>query len=139
MDLDELIERKALRGDPDKEARLWLDKLAEADRKRSGFQYMVAEGLITFDELRAKLAALEETQETAWRELEALSQRQEEIEALEHDRDAMLASYTRMVGGLRQAHLRAAPPHLQDALVADSPTPRREAGGELGVRPGLEC
>ena len=44
------------------------------------------------DELRTKLAALEETRETAQRELEALSRRQEEIEEIERDRDALLDS-----------------------------------------------
>lgn len=39
---------------------------------------MAAEGLIDFDELRAKLAGLEETRETARRELEALKARPED-------------------------------------------------------------
>ena len=62
-DLEKMIELECegLRGDPDREAKAWLEKLAEIDRKRSGFQDMAAEGLITFDELRAKLAALDET------------------------------------------------------------------------------
>lgn len=69
-DLDTMIkiklERDALRGDPEREAKVWLDKLAETEHKRSGFQDMAAEGLITFDELRTKLATLdEETRETA--------------------------------------------------------------------------
>lgn len=63
------LEREGLRGDPDQEAKVWLRKLAEVDQKRSGFQNMAAEGLITFYELRIKLAALEETRETAEREL----------------------------------------------------------------------
>ena len=55
-------------------------------------QDMAAEGLITFDELREKLIALEENRETARRELEALDRRQERIEDLERDRDALLDS-----------------------------------------------
>ena len=59
-DLEEMIkrERGSMRGDPEKEAETWLRKLAEADRKRSSYQDLAAEGLITFDELRAKLAYL---------------------------------------------------------------------------------
>jgi Recombinase zinc beta ribbon domain len=93
-DLDAMIklERDALRGDPDREAKVWANNLAETERKRSGFQDMAAEGLITFDELRAKLATLEETRETARRELAALHKRWEEIEKLERDRDALLDS-----------------------------------------------
>ena len=58
-------ERNGLHEDLGREQRVWLEKLAAADRKSSGFQDMAAEGLITFDELRAKLAALEETREAA--------------------------------------------------------------------------
>jgi hypothetical protein len=95
-DLDTMIEikRNEARGDPQREAKAWLDKLAEIDRKRSAYQDQQAEGLITLDELRAKLAALEETRKTAQRELKALSRRQEEIEELERDRDALLEYYT---------------------------------------------
>ncbi|MDQ3966189.1 MAG: hypothetical protein M3246_07035, partial [Actinomycetota bacterium] len=94
-DLDTMIElkRNEARGDPQREANAWLDKLAELDRKRSAYQDQQAEGLITLDELRAKLAALEETRKTAQRELEALSRRQEEIQELERDRDALLEYY----------------------------------------------
>jgi hypothetical protein len=66
-------EREGIGGDePDREARTWREKLAEADLKRSGFQDMAAEGLITFDELRAKLFDLEEVREFARHELEAI-------------------------------------------------------------------
>ena len=53
------LEREAMRGDPEREAKAWLDKLAEVDRGRSILQDMAAKGLITFEELRAKLDALE--------------------------------------------------------------------------------
>jgi hypothetical protein len=46
---------------------------------------MAAEGLITLDELRVKLAGLKDGLETAQRELEALAQRQQRIERLEED------------------------------------------------------
>jgi len=62
-------ERGSLHGDPDREARVWLQKLSEIDRKRSSYQDMATEGLITFEELRAKLAELEETRDRAPRGL----------------------------------------------------------------------
>ena len=45
-DLDRMIEleRQGLRGDPDREAKAWLEKLSEVDRKRSGFQDMASRG-----------------------------------------------------------------------------------------------
>jgi hypothetical protein len=54
-------EREGMRGDPEREAKSWLERISEVGRKRSSFQDMAAEGLIDFDELRAKLVALEET------------------------------------------------------------------------------
>ncbi len=72
---------------------MWLDKLAEVDHKRSAYQDQQAEGLITMDELRTKLAALDTTREVAQKELEALRGREEHIEELERDKDALLESY----------------------------------------------
>jgi hypothetical protein len=97
--LDEMIEREraGMHGDPAQEQKMWLDKLADVERKRSGFQDMAAEGLITFDELRAKLAALEETRTTAQRELEALAGRRERLADFERDRDTLLEHYATMV------------------------------------------
>jgi hypothetical protein len=89
-------ERRDRRGDPEREAKAWHDKLAEVDRKRSGFQDMAAEGLISLDELRAKLAGLEEARTTAERELEALRSRRETLEALEQDKEVVLETYARM-------------------------------------------
>jgi hypothetical protein len=97
--LEKLIEeeRAALRGNPDRESRTWANKLAEVDRKRSAYQDQQAEGLITLEELRKKLAALEETRAVAQGELDALRSRQEHIEQLEHDADTILNQYARMV------------------------------------------
>jgi site-specific DNA recombinase len=98
-DLDTMIEREReiARDDPEREAKVWLNKLAEVERKRSRFQDMAAESLITFDELREKLAALGETRETVQRELEALDRRRERMEELERDRDALLDSLMTVV------------------------------------------
>jgi site-specific DNA recombinase len=108
-DLEEMIkrERGSMRGDPEKEAETWLRKLAEADRKRSGFQDLAAEGLITSDELRAKLAYVEETRQKAEKELETLKHRQRHLEELERDKDAVLETYARMA------------PDALDALTPD--------------------
>ena len=38
--------------DPEREAKAWLEKLAEVDRKRARYQEMAVEELITLDELR---------------------------------------------------------------------------------------
>ena len=97
--LDEMIEREraGTHGNPEEEVVLWLDRLAEVERKRASFQDMAAEGLITFDELRAKIAALEETRQTARRELATLEGRSERLRALERDRDTLLENYAEIM------------------------------------------
>jgi site-specific DNA recombinase len=97
--LNEMIERErsGMNGDPDQEAQAWANKLAQVNRKRSGFQDMAAEGLITFDELRAKLVTLDETRATARRELRALESRREQLAELERDWDAIMERYVVMV------------------------------------------
>jgi flagellar motility protein MotE (MotC chaperone) len=86
-----------MRGNPEREVNAWLEKLSELDRKRSAYQDQQAEGLITLDELRAKLSNLEETRTTAQQELEALRGRRERIEELERDRDVLVERYAGMV------------------------------------------
>jgi site-specific DNA recombinase len=93
-DLDGMIEleRNSSRGDPEKEVKLWADKLAEVDRRRARYQEMAADDIISFDELRARLTELDDTRKTAERELEALRNRKEHLDELEQDRDALLDS-----------------------------------------------
>jgi site-specific DNA recombinase len=97
--LDAMIERerKGLRGNPDREAAALLSSLAEADRMRGAYQDQQAAGLMTLDELGEKLVRLEEVRHAALRELEVVRSRKERVEALERDRDALLASYAGMV------------------------------------------
>jgi hypothetical protein len=108
-DLDRMIEleRQGRRGDPDKEAKLWADKLAETETKRARYQEMAAENLITFEELRTRLVELEETHKTAERELAALRSHEEYVLSLERDRDAMLDS------------LEAVAPEVLDSLTPE--------------------
>jgi hypothetical protein len=97
--LEKLIEdeRRAARGNPNQEAEAWAKKLSETERKRSAYQDQQAEGLITLDELRTKLAALEEARAVARRELAALKEQWERIGHLEQDANALLEHYAGMV------------------------------------------
>jgi hypothetical protein len=94
-DLERMIEleRSVVRGDPDREAKHWLEKLSGVDEERRGFLRLAARGLITDEELDEELAGLEETRQVASRELTAFQDRKERIEALERDRDAVLENY----------------------------------------------
>jgi hypothetical protein len=88
--------RTCSHADPEREAKAWVDKLAEADSQRAKAQDLAIEGLLRPDELRMKLAELAETRETAQRELEALRDRRHRVEELEADRDALLEAMATM-------------------------------------------
>src|SRR5215217_8233689 len=96
--LQEMIEqeRAGLRGDPDQEAKAWLEKLAEVDQERRGYLRLAAKGHMSDEELGTLLAELEETREVAETELEAIRARREVLEELERDKDALLGSYAAM-------------------------------------------
>jgi hypothetical protein len=96
--LEEMIEqeRTGLRGDPDQEAKAWLEKLSEVDQERRGYLRLAAKGRMTDEELDEALAELENTRETAEKELKAISARRETLENLERDKDALLEYYARM-------------------------------------------
>ena len=98
-DLDAMIEleRNSSRGDPDRASKLWTDKLLEVDRKRTRYQEMASDDLISFDELRSRLSELDSTRATAEKELEALRNYEERLAGLEKNRDALLASLMTMV------------------------------------------
>ena len=94
-DLERMIElkRKETRGDPEREAKTWLDKLAEVERQRARAQDMAIQGLLSYDELRVKLASLEETREAAEQELATLKNQREHIAELERGKEAVLEHY----------------------------------------------
>lgn len=54
---------------------------------------MAAEGLIDFEELRTRLATLEDSHKIAESELRAFQHRTERLAQLERDRDTLLKSY----------------------------------------------
>jgi hypothetical protein len=89
-------ERAGLRGDPDQEAKTWLEKLSEVDQERRGYLRLAAKGVLADEELDEALAELKETRQTAERELRAIRERRETIENLERDKEALLEHYASM-------------------------------------------
>ena len=83
----------------DREAKVWTKKLAEYSRLRSAYQDQQAAGLMTLQELGAKLEELENRRSVAERELMALRSHQQRVEELEKDRDALLQSMSETVLG----------------------------------------
>ena len=123
--LEEMLqqERTGSHGDPQREIALWLEKVAETERKRSGFQDMAAEGLMTLEELRAKLAGLEETRRMAEAEIGHLRGRLERVEELERNRDTLLDDYAALI---------------PEALQEVGPEERRQIYAMLRVRIAVE-
>jgi site-specific DNA recombinase len=87
------LEKHGAHGDPERESKVWLDKLAEVDAERRGYLKLAARGSMTEAELDQALADLEETRATAERELTALHNRQEAIAKLERDKESLLEHY----------------------------------------------
>ncbi len=96
-DLERMIEleRESMRGDPEKEAKVWASKLAELDHKRTRFQHAYSEDAISLDDLKTRLAELE-GRKLAKRELATLKDKRERIEELERDVEAVLEESVRM-------------------------------------------
>jgi site-specific DNA recombinase len=97
-DLERMIEleKNGAHGDPEVEAKAWLDKLAELSQMRRGFQEQAARGYMTFEELGFALDELEETRRTAEHEVAALQSRREALAQLELDKEALLEHYARI-------------------------------------------
>ena len=79
--------------DHEREAHVWREKLSEIGRKRTNFQELAAEGLMTKEELRSKLDTLALAREAAERELRLASERAERLSALESDAEHLLEAY----------------------------------------------
>ncbi len=90
------LEREGTRGNPEREAKAWLEKLAEVDQERRGYLRLAAKGHITDADLDRELAELEETRKSAERELAIVKNRQERIELLERDKGEILSTFARM-------------------------------------------
>jgi site-specific DNA recombinase len=99
--LDAMIDeqRATLRGDPEREAKVWFERLAALDRKRGGYLDLAAEGIMDRDELRVKLAELQEDRERANREIAAIEGRRERLEQMERDRDTIMEHYAGTIPG----------------------------------------
>ncbi len=107
------------RGNPEREAKAWLDKLAETDRRREGYLDLAADSLMDKDELRAKLAALAETRLVAERELRSIEGRKARLRDLERDKEALLEEYSGLM------------PETLEALTAEE---RHAVYGKLRLR-----
>ena len=98
--LDQLIEEEKTHAgrDPEKDAEFWSRQITEVEVERRGYHRLAAKGHMTDEELTSALSELDEVREAAERELETARARNEALQRLEHDRDALIESYAGMVG-----------------------------------------
>ena len=97
--------------------RAWLDKITEVDAERRGFLRLAAKGRMTEYELDEALAELEETRDTAEKELEALQRSAERAAELERDKNALLKHSRHGARANRLRDARRTPPRLLDAAT----------------------
>jgi site-specific DNA recombinase len=93
--LDAMVEekRRALCGDPTQQIATVSAKLDELEDKRMRFQHAYAEGAISLEDLRARLAELENDREGLLSILGNIKGQAQELEDLERDRDVLLEGY----------------------------------------------
>jgi site-specific DNA recombinase len=97
--IDRLIEeeRTSTGRNPERNAEFWSRKITEVEVERRGYHRLAVKGNMTDEELTAALSELNETLETAERELEATRAWGEALQRLEHDRNALMESYAGMI------------------------------------------
>lgn len=78
---------------PDQDALGWLRVMQECDRKRAAYQDQQAMGLMTLDELAAKLAEINETRTTAQTHHDRLQRGINRADELRATRNELLAAY----------------------------------------------
>jgi DNA repair ATPase RecN len=92
--LDSLIQRETEeeRDDPEQVISTLEDRLSQNTHLRRAYQDQQAEGLMTLEELAARLEELEDTRKVLEAELASLERSQQKAQELEKDRDAVVAS-----------------------------------------------
>jgi hypothetical protein len=95
---DEYVERRKaqLRGDPDREAMTLAGRLAKLERRRSGYLDLAADGDMTREDLRAKLAEVESQSRELKDALRSAQDRQEAIQKLQRERGIVFRQFSAM-------------------------------------------
>lgn len=90
--MKERIQREAQR-DPESEAKVLRDRIAELGQKLSRAQDLAIEGLISKEDLRKKSASINADREVAERELDTIDESQKRLNKLRDDRLLLLGVY----------------------------------------------
>ncbi|MGI8539394.1 MAG: recombinase zinc beta ribbon domain-containing protein, partial [Rubrobacteraceae bacterium] len=90
-------EKRAVRGNPEKEERMWTDKLLAAKNERRGYLKLAAGGRMDEAELDEALALVDSEIHAAGRELSRIGGERARLEEMEEDADALLARFSGLV------------------------------------------
>jgi site-specific DNA recombinase len=124
-------ERKLLATEPAKQIARWAEQVERAKIKRSRYQDQEAEGLMTREELRAKLAMLDETVTLAEAEIEKLKRHDERILAIEKSGKELLERYAKLVPAEIEILSPAERRHIYQLLRVEVSVPKE---GEIKVK-----
>jgi site-specific DNA recombinase len=105
---------------PHTEAATWVKVIQDCDRQRSGYQDLAAAGLMTLDELAAKLRVIDERKSAAERQLKDARDGTDRVEELRATKRAFLGAYASGI--------------LYDGIEHFTPEMRHEIYGALGLR-----
>lgn len=92
---EKAIEAEKRRGDPEADCVRLAGMLERLDAQRKRAQDLTIEGLLSTEELRERIAALNDQRTAVERELASVGDRQKRIEQLERDREAILIARIR--------------------------------------------
>jgi len=120
-DLDAAIKRETAHiTNTHMEVTTWLKIIEDCHRKRSGYQDLAADGLMTREELAEKLRVLDKNKADAQRQVENARDGQAHIEELKETKKAMLSAYASGI--------------LYDGVEHFSPEMRHEIYAALGLK-----
>ena len=131
--LKQMIEskRELLATKPEEQNACWGEQLERAKIKRSRYQDQEAEGLMTREELRAKLAEVDETVDLAEAEIEKLRHHEESIRAIERSGEELLERYAKLVPKELEILSPAERRHIHQVLQVSISVPKE---GEIGIK-----
>jgi site-specific DNA recombinase len=124
-------ERELLATHPAEQIAHWAKQVEKARIKRSRYQDQEAEGLMTREELRVKLAELEETIILAEGEIEKLRCHEERILSLEKRSEELLACYAELVPSEIESLCPEERRHIYQLLRVEVSVPKE---GEIKIR-----
>ena len=131
--LEKMIESKRalLATNPDEQIARWTNEVEKARAKRARYQDQEVEGLMTREELRAKLAKLDETVKLAETEMGKLRRHEGGLRDLQKGGEELLERYARLVPKELEDLSSAQRRHVHQLLRIEVRVPRE---GDIRIR-----